>query len=323
MKNARFLLAASPIIIALWSASSVAHAAGVTAGTMIQNTASATYKSGTADGSVTSNTVDIRVDEVLNVAVADLTGSSVTVAAGSAILTYSVTNTGNGNEAFKLAANPNVTGNDFTVTVDQVVYDANSNGVYDAEDTIIPTGGAMPSLAPDAKAQILVYVTVPSGVADGSTSNVALLAEALTGTGTPGDAFAGKGDGGGDAVVGLSGADDSANALITSALSSVTLVKSAVVTDIWGGSTAVPGSTIKYTITATAGGTGTATNVHVTDIIPSGTSYVEKSLKLGSASLSDEVDSDAGTGGDSGIDVGLGDLASGNVKSVEFSVTID
>ena len=42
-----------------------AQAAGVLAGTLIENTASATYSSGTASGSVSSNTVTVKVDEAI------------------------------------------------------------------------------------------------------------------------------------------------------------------------------------------------------------------------------------------------------------------
>ncbi len=323
MKNALHLIAVSPVALVLALVSTSAHAEGVLAGTMIQNTASATYTSGSANLSVNSNTVELKVDELLNVAVADLTGSSVTTGTATAILSYSVTNTGNGPEAFNLTANPAVTGNDFNVTVNKIVYDANGNGVEDAGDTVIPAGGATPVLSPDQIAKILVYVTLPTGATDGQTSNVELLAAAVTGTGAPGTSFAGQGNGGGDAVVGLSGADDSAKALITAALASVTLTKSAVVSDIWGGTKAVPGSTIKYTITATVNGTGTATNLHITDVIPTGTTYSAGTLKLGTAALTDAVDSDVGTASASGVDVALGDVAGGSTKSVEFSVTIN
>ena len=78
-----------------------AHATGVSAGTLIQNTASATYTSGASGGTVTSNTVSIKVDELLNVAVAGLTTTPAVAGQTSAVLEYSITNTGNGPEAFK------------------------------------------------------------------------------------------------------------------------------------------------------------------------------------------------------------------------------
>ena len=83
-----------------------AHATGVTAGTLIQNTASATYTSGASGGTVSSNTVTIKVDELLNVAVAGLTTTPAVVGPNSAVIEYSITNTGNGSEAFKITVNP-------------------------------------------------------------------------------------------------------------------------------------------------------------------------------------------------------------------------
>ncbi len=63
-----------------------AQAAGVLAGTLIENTASATYSSGTASGSVSSNTVTVKVDELLDVAVAGLTTTPVTAGSTSVVL---------------------------------------------------------------------------------------------------------------------------------------------------------------------------------------------------------------------------------------------
>jgi hypothetical protein len=44
-----------------------AHATGVLAGTLIENTATATYQTGAGTGSVTSNKVTVKVDELLDV----------------------------------------------------------------------------------------------------------------------------------------------------------------------------------------------------------------------------------------------------------------
>jgi len=42
-----------------------AHAAGVAAGTMIENTAQASYTTGSGEETVSSNTVTLKVDELL------------------------------------------------------------------------------------------------------------------------------------------------------------------------------------------------------------------------------------------------------------------
>src|SRR5687768_17563695 len=89
---------------------SVAHAAGTPAGTNITNTATATYSG--PDGSelsVNSNAVTLRVDEVLDVTVASADTGEVGASSGATnqILKFTLTNGGDGPEAFVLAAEAN------------------------------------------------------------------------------------------------------------------------------------------------------------------------------------------------------------------------
>lgn len=301
-----------------------AQAAGVLAGTLIENTASATYSSGTASGSVSSNTVTVKVDELLDVAVAGLTTTPVTAGSTSVVLEYSITNTGNGGEAFNVTVDPAVAGNGFDAVVQTIAYDSNGNGTYDAGvDTVITNGGATSSLAADASLKVFVIVTLPAGATDGQSSQVRLAADAVTGTGTPGTVFTGQGEGGGDAVVGASGASDNATDQMIASLATVALAKSASIVDPFGGSQPVPGAVITYTLVATVSGTGQAEGLHVTDIIPAGTTYQVSSLKLDGASLTDAADADAGVAGASGIDVDLGTVAGGTTKTVKFDVKIN
>ncbi len=90
-----------------------AYAAGVTAGTTIQNTASATYSNGATTETINSNQVDILVDEVLNVAVASQDAGNVTLSSSGAVLSFKITNSGNGPEAFDLTVDPALSGDDF------------------------------------------------------------------------------------------------------------------------------------------------------------------------------------------------------------------
>ena len=301
-----------------------ANAAGVLAGTLIENTASATYSSGAASGSVSSNTVTVKVDELLDVAVAGLTTTPVTTGSTSVVLEYSITNTGNGGEAFNVTVDPAVAGNGFDAVVQTIAYDSNGNGVYDAGvDTVITNGGATSSLAADASLKVFVVVTLPTGATDGQTSQVRLTADAVTGTGTPGTVFTGQGAGGGDAVVGASGASDNAADQMIASLATVALVKSATVVDPFGGSQPVPGAVITYTLVATVSGSGQAEGLHVTDVIPTGTTYQVSTLKLDGSALSDATDADAGVASASGIDVNLGTVAGGTTKTVKFDVKIN
>lgn len=300
-----------------------AHAGGVAAGTLIQNTASATYTSGTASGTVSSNTVTVRVDELLDVAVSGLTSTPAVAGAGNVVLEWSVTNTGNGPEAFNIAVNPAVAGNGFDATVQQIVVD-DGDGVYEPGiDQVITNGSATPSIPADGSVKIFVIVSLPGTATDGQTSQVQLTATSATGSGTPGTVFAGQGGGGGDAVVGSSTATQSDNDSLIASLASVALTKSATIVDPFGGNQPVPGAVVTYTLTATVSGTGNADNLHITDIIPAGTTYEAGTLTLDSAALSDAADADAGVAGSSGIDVNLGTVAGGTSKTVTFNVKIN
>ena len=322
--SGRVLLAAGLSAIAISAVASPAHAAGVAAGTLIENTATATYKSGTSTGSVTSNKVTVKVDELLDVAVATLSTTPQSAGTSSAVLIYSVTNSGNGPEAFRLTANPQVTGNAFDGTVVKVVLDTNDNGSYDpGVDQVLTAGGATPALDPDKKINVFVLVDVPGGTNDGDTSKVRLTATAATGSGTPGTSFAGQGNGGGDAVVGLTTASANSLAALVASLASVTLTKSAAIVDQFGTAKPVPGATVVYTLAAKATGSGDATGMHIADAIPTGTTYVPGSLKLDGTGLTDANDADAGNADSSGIDVALGTVAGGTTRTVNFAVKIN
>ncbi|WP_230206811.1 DUF11 domain-containing protein [Novosphingobium sp. Gsoil 351] len=303
---------------------SAAHAAGVVAGTQIANTATATYDSGAASVSIQSNTVTVRVDELLNVAVTSLSANPTAAAAGTTVLTYRVTNTGNGPEAFDLGADPAISGNGFDPGVQSIAYDTNGNGVYDAgTDVILATGAPTAALAPDTSLTVFVLTTLPGSATDGQTGQVRLSATAKTGSGTPGTVFSGQGDGGGDAVVGTSTALDDALATEIARLATVNLTKSATILDPYGTQQPVPGAVVTYSLLATVSGAGAAGNLNVTDAIPAGTTYQPGTLTLDGAPLSDSTDGDAGQASPAGIAVGIGTLAGGSAKTVAFKVRIN
>lgn len=324
MNKARLSLATGTLVFATLFCAQAAHANGVTAGTLIENTASASYTSGAATNTVQSNTVTVRVDELLNVAVASLDAAPQTIGANTAVLTFQVTNTGNGDEEFVLTADPAVSGNDFEATVQTLAIDTNGNGVYDpGVDATLANGGTSAPIAADGNLTVFVVVALPGGVADAHTSQVRLIAAAETGTGSPGTTFAGEGQGGGDAVVGASTAQDDATGSLIASLGVVTLTKSFTIADPFGGNQPVPGATVTFTIRADVTGSGQVTDLQVTDVIPTGTSYVNGTLTLGGTALTDAADADAGTASASGIDVNLGTVAGGSSSTITFNTVIN
>ncbi len=301
-----------------------AHAQSVDAGTIIENTARATYDTVDGPTTITSNTVQLAVDELLDVAVTSLDGSPVGASSGTATLTFEVTNTGNGPEAFRLTANPAVAGNDFDTTVESIAIDTNGNGVFDpGVDEILTGPETTAELAPEQAVTVFVNVTVPATVSDGDQSDVELLAEAVTGTGTPGTLFAGKGVDGVDAVVGNTGASATAIGSMIAGITTVDLVKSQSVADPFGGTSSVPGAVVTYTITAIVSGSGSVDDLTVTDTFPTGTTYNVETITLEGSPLTDASGDDAGQADASGISVGLGTVPGGTRRSITFDVKID
>jgi len=326
MKKKRIEIAAGSLAFATALSATPALADGTASGTLIQNTATATYSSGNTTETIRSNTVVVKVDHLLNVATTALSNSlDAATSGGPTILTYQVTNTGNGSDTFNLTADPNVTGNGFNGAIQLVVVDTNGNGDYDpGVDAIITNGAASPAIVADGSLRIFVLVNLPANFSDTQTSQVRLTAASVIGTGTPGTVFAGRGSGGVDAVVGASTAQASALESLIAALATVSLTKSVAIADPFGGTTPVPGSTVTYTLVAHTTGTGTADGVHVTDGIPAATTYLPGSLTLNSAGLTDAADGDVGIAGAAGIDVSLGNIAAGSSdKTITFKVKIN
>lgn len=310
-------------------ASTAAHAAGTVAGTDIVNVAQASFDApgGGPPVIIDSNIVTIKVDELLDVAVVSSDPGDVVTSPGltAQVLTYQVTNTGNGSEAFTLSADTAKPGDEFDTTFEQIILDTNGNGVYDpGVDTVYTPGTNDPVLAPDESVTVFILSTIPASVNDADRAEIELSAVATTGSGTPGDVFAGQGDGGGDAVVGSTGADDEASGFFAIQSAEVTLVKSATITDPFGGTEAVPGAVIVYQLVATTIGTGNLVNLAITDDIPADTTYTAESITLEGAPLGDAPgDGDAGSFDGSEIAVSLGTVPGGQTRTVTFQVTID
>lgn len=306
---------------------SPALAAGTPAGTNITNVATATYELPNGDeASIDSNIVTLMVDELLDVSVAWGDPSDVSTSAGGTAqrLKFTVTNGGNGTETFALATVASGSGDDFDPSVTSIVLDTNGNGAYDAGvDTIYSSGSNDPELDPDESITVFVLSTIPAGAGDGQRGRVDLTAVARTGSGAPGLSFAGQGQGGGNAVVGATGADSEDDGYYRVAKASVAFVKSAAIADAFGGTAAAPGSTITYTLAATVSGTGSLANLRVSDAVPAGTTYKAGSLTLEGGMLTDSADADAGSFTGTAINVGLGTVAAGTTRTITFQVRID
>ncbi len=303
-----------------------AFAAGTPAGTDITNVATASYETpGGSTIDVDSNPVVIKVDELLDVIVDGTDPGDIATDPGETgeVVTFQVTNGGNGNEAFTLTADVNRTGDDFDPTLVQIILDTDGNGVYDpGVDEVYVPGTNDPTLAPDESITVFVIVDIPSDASDGERAEVNLSAVANTGSGAPGTSFDGQGDGGGDAVVGTTGADDDDSGFLAIQAAILELIKSATVLDPFGGDTAIPGSVITYQIVANVTGTGDLANLVISDPIPADTAYNAESIIFEGTGQTDATDADEGSFDGSQISVNVGTVPSGETRTITFEVTI-
>jgi uncharacterized repeat protein (TIGR01451 family) len=332
------LARAVPLVIATASIgfASPAAAAGTTAGTTISNTATATYNdNGGNPQTATSNQVDLLVDELLDVTVVSADPGDVQTVPGATnqVLSFDVTNTGNGSEAFRLTPSGTLGGDQFDPAVTSIVLDTNGNDAYDpGVDTVYTAGANDPVLAPDASIRVFVLSTIPAGTSNNDRGQATLTAAAVTGTGAPGTSFAGQGQGGGAAVVGSTGADGVDDGFYLVQNATISFTKSQSVADPFGGTTVVPGSIITYTLTATISGSGSLTNLLVTDSIPANTTYRTGTMTLQGSGLSDPPADDAGTfvapvtgppAVPGRVEVTLGTVPAGQTRVVTFQVTVN
>ncbi len=307
-----------------------ALAVGTLAGTDISNTASVSYTLNGAPITENSAPAVITVAEILDVDVT-LQSPQLPVAPGDTnqAIVFTVTNTGNGTETFSLAALSTIAGDDFDPalsTPDSIFFDTDGSGDLSPGDVPYVSGTNDPVLAPDAAVTVLVANDIPAGLLDTNIGQTQLTATSVTGSGVAGTVIAGAGDGGVDAMVGVTEGDavDTGEYIIETI--NFTVAKTAAVIDQFGGTTPVPGAQITYQITTTVTGTGIAVGAVVNDPVPANTTYLPESMTLNGAVLSDAADADVGefNAGGPSIAVALGDLsAADGPQVVEFIVVID
>lgn len=317
------------VLMAVTLAAPLALAAPTPAGSTISNTATATFNDpGGNPRTVNSNTYDILVDEILDVTVVN-DGGTVTVFTPSTdqLLTFTVTNTGNGSETYKLTISDAVTGDDFDPSIVKVYLD-NGDGLFDENtDTEFVPGTNDPVLAAEGNIKVFVVSDIAAALAEGDIGRINVTAEALTAQATPaidpaGTVFAGDGDGGSDAVIGNTLARVTATNSYVVTHTAAILTKSSVIDDHLGGNSAVPGATITYTLSLELGGAGLVTEAKIIDVIPAETDYVANSITLDTVALTDAADADEGLYTGTQIEVDLGDVTAPSTYTVTFDVTI-
>ena len=325
-------------LICLWA--HAAFALGTSAGTSITNTATVDYTLGGNPAVYTSSASDaFNVVEIIDVAVTWQDGANVPVNSpqANAALTFQVTNAGNGPEDFQVTANFNLSGDDFNPTPalpTTLWRESNSTiGLQTSgasPDTTLVVGGSI-SLNADATAIVYVLSDIPGSLADTQVGHVQLSADAAT----PGAAGAAAGTElsgagvGGDAMVGSTNADGSAQGSYEVSAPQVTLLKSiAQIVDPYGGSQPYTSAQVTYRIQVDVAGSGLAQGLVITDVIPVNTTYLAGSITLDGTSQTDADDapadnSDFNITAPNAVTVNLGDTVAPATLFIEFAVTID
>ncbi|MDJ0749206.1 MAG: hypothetical protein QNJ11_06960 [Woeseiaceae bacterium] len=307
------------------------YAVGTAVGTLVESTAVVDFVQGGSQQQTLSNTVSFAVAERIDVVVTLRSGQvAVSPSSVDQALLFTVTNTGNGSEAFGLALNSIVAGDDFDPVPsvpDSVFFDTDGSGDFNTGDVAYSMGVNDPVLAADESVDVLILNDIPGSVANAEIGRSELSATAATGSGVPGTVYAGQGDGGVDAVIGTTGATTTVSGEYLVDDIDINVVKSQVVSDPNGGNEPIVGATIDYTITVEVVSSGTATAAVIGDPIPTWTTYVPDSITLNGAAISDATDGDSGeydVAVTPTVVVRLGDLTQADgLQTIAFQVTID
>lgn len=243
----------------------VAAFAAPPAGTPIGNTATATYVDAASQThTVTSNPVTTIVQQVASFTLT-ANGARTAAPGGSVAFPHVLTNTGNGTDAFPLAA-ANLGGDNFDLTGLAMYADADANGVA---DNFVPLGTTGP-LAPGAQFHFVLMGSVPGTQVAGDVANLRVTAVS---------AFDGAQTAFNDDQVTVTG-----NAVL------------AVTKAISQNNGASPSGPYTYTLSYTNSGNATAAGLRLTDVIPAGMTYVPGSARwsvTGATPLTDADSTDA------------------------------
>lgn len=338
------------LVLALLCGARAAHAVGTPAGTTITNAATINYSVAGVPATANTNVVSFRVDELISVRVTPPAApTAVNSPDTNRTLLFTVSNVGNGPEAFTLTPNlnPPVADqfNPQTGAVGILFVDTNGNGQLDiGVDT--PISGPL-AINPDQSVPVLFVSNIPPGVANGGQGVVTLTAASATpgavvsgagvapGTILPNGGTPAVGGPGIDAVIGAgtggiadSGADDTATGSYVVSGVNVAIAKTVIaVTSPFGVTTTgcnapappaacnsiLPGTAVQYQLTVTLTGAGIANNVLVTDNIPANTTYVAQSMRLNGTPQTDQAGDDNASCAGCGNAVGAVTISLGNV----------
>lgn len=314
-------------------------AVGTSAGATISNAATVSYSIGASVATpITSAPAAFRVDELIQPVLTWQDASAVPVNSPgtNGVLTFLLTNSGNGAETFSLARTNGplpLPGGNYTPldgTAGSIFLENGLLAGFQAggpnADTAYVTGANDPNLAADA-AQIIYLLSDTPAVASGSQGNVRLTAASLTAGAAgnlPGTGLAGLGQGGVFAVVGMGNAQATATGSYINSGLGLAIAKSVTsIVDPDGTAVAMPGAVLTYQILASLSGTGTATNLVISDPLPAEVNYVVGSISVDGVAKTDAADADNAQFSANTVTVSLGDVAAPANIVITFRASIN
>jgi uncharacterized repeat protein (TIGR01451 family) len=287
------------------------------AGTIIANVATLSYNIAAAPVSaVASNIASFQVDELIQPVLSWQDGTPVAVNSPGSndVLTFLLTNAGNGKEAFSLTRLngplPLPKGNYIPLDGGQgAIYLENGllpgfQATGPNADTLYIPGTNDPNLAPGAAVSVYVLSNTPANVNPVNPANpagfargdVLLSAASLTrgaAGALPGTSLPGLGQGGVFAVVGSSRAQaGSTGSYIASGVGFVLNKTVLKVVDPQGTAVVMPGAVLTYQLVATLNGVGSISNLLINDPLPANLTYVPGSITVNGISKTDADDAD-------------------------------
>jgi uncharacterized repeat protein (TIGR01451 family) len=304
VSTARHLLLTGTAAAAAFASTGVQAQSGTTAGTVISNTATASYSVNGVNQTKTSNTATFKVDRKVNLTLVDGQNGNTQVSIGQtgAVLKYRLTNSTNGVQDFLLEATQGILlgGDNFNVDVPNVFVDSDGDGEYD------PTKDKLTfvnELAADTSIVIFVVSDIPANQS-AQLANITLTAQVAAGgdasTTVPGAALLPSvvnDDQRVDVVFADTDTiprDGLASATLAYEIATrdvaLTVVKSStVVSDPVNGilaPKALPGAVVQYCLIVNNATLLTAASgVNITDTIPDNTTYVPGSITVGGIPL--------------------------------------
>ena len=356
-KPLKLLAACTPIPLAILS-STPAIAGGTAPGSEISAVVTVNYQTGGTPQTEITATDTFKVDRKINFSLVEAaTIGTTTVSLGqvAAVARFQLTNTSNDILDFSLAAvqqasSTNVAHNGqdaFDLTSFSFFVDVNGNGTY---EPATDTATSIDNLGLDQSRYVFAVGNVPTTATNGQIAGVELTATALesngsaitavndstvNGANTVETVFADTAKSG---VGGTSAARDGIDVAtddftVSTALLSVTK-SSRIISDGVSASNykSIPGAVVEYCISVTnATGGATATNISITDTLPTTTTFVSGSIKV-NGTVTTPGTGQSCSGGTAGGSFGtpantvvgsLSDIEAGNSRALIFQATIN